>query len=48
MLKKAIWPPLPDGRGSVSACKHVAAFLSGARQGEREKNGWQAKAPNAT
>src|ERR1039458_10007659 len=32
MLKKAIWPPLPNGRGSASACKNVAAVLSRARK----------------
>ena len=32
MLKKARWPPLSDGRGSVTACKYAAAFLIRARQ----------------
>src|ERR1017187_8472806 len=32
MLKKAIWSPLPLGRGSVSVCKRVTAFVSRARQ----------------
>jgi hypothetical protein len=31
-LKTATWPPLPHGRGSVSAFKRVDAFLSRARQ----------------
>ena len=32
MLKKAIWLPQHGGRGSVSACKHVAALPSRARE----------------
>jgi hypothetical protein len=32
MLKKATEPALPHGRGSVSACKHVGAIQSRARQ----------------
>jgi uncharacterized protein (TIGR03437 family) len=32
MLKKAIGPPLPHGRGPVSVCKRVTAFVSRTRQ----------------